>query len=219
MLVKDCMVRHPIIISPEMPAAELERIMSENRIRHVPVVGDGKELVGLVTRHNLSMRATEMDSLNVWEITRFLSNLKVKDIMVKAEDVVTISPERTIERAASIMTHYKYGCLPVIDESRIVIGLLTQIDLLQAFQEMLGLPAEGIRVTIRMPDKKGQFVKMAAVLVEKGFGVMGIGSFPSPRNPGFYDVVVKIPHATCDEVREALSQIEGQEIVDIRDAV
>jgi acetoin utilization protein AcuB len=219
MLVKDCMTRHPIMISPSMPVTEAEKIMSENRIRHLPVIGDGKRLRGLVTRQLLSLKPADMSSLNVWEITRFLSNLKVEDLMLKAQDVATITPDRTIERAAKILAERKIGCLPVVEDDNVVIGILTEADLLSAFQEMLGLPAEGVRVTMRMPDKFGEFNKLASVLVEHGWGVMGIGSFPSARNPGFYDIVVKIPRVTVEEVVEALSQVPDQSIADVRECV
>jgi len=216
MLVKDCMVQHPIMISPDTLASEAERIMVENKIRHIPVVGDGKRLKGLVTRQRLTLKPDDFGSLNVWEITRRLSNLKAKDIMVKREDIQLISPEKTIERAAALITESKIGCLPVIENGDIVIGIITETDLLLAFQEMMGLPSEGVRVTVRIPDKTGQFVKIAAVMVENQWGVMGIGSFPSHRHPGFYDVVLKIPNASVDEVKAAFDKIPDQTIADIR---
>lgn len=217
MLVNDCMMRHPIMVSPTTPAAEAQKIMAESKIRHLPVVGDGKRLEGLITRQRLALKPDDFGSLNVWEITRILSNLKVKDVMVKAQDVHTITPDRTIERAASVMTENKISCLPVIEED-VVVGILTETDLLNAFQEMLGLPAEGVRVTVRMPEDE-RFINLAALLVEKDWGVMGIGSFPSPRNPGYWDVVIKIPRVTTQEVEEALSQLPRQTIADIRDSV
>ncbi|MEW5959488.1 MAG: CBS domain-containing protein [Chloroflexota bacterium] len=218
MLVKDCMTRHPVMIPPTTSAAEAERIMGENKIRHLPVVGDGKRLEGLVTRQRFTLKPDTMASLNVWEITRYLSNLKVKDIMLKANDVFTITPDRTIERAARVMTDHKVGCLPVIEE-KVVVGMLSEVDLLRSFQEMLGLPAEGVRVTMRMPDREGEFAKLTDIIARHGLGIMGIGSFPSPRRPGFYDMVLKIPRATLDEIKSVLSQVPDQEIVDIREVV
>lgn len=220
MLVKDCMISHPIMIHPDTPAAEAQMIMTENKIRHLPVVGDGKRLKGLITRQSLALKPDELGSLNIWEISHALSSLKAKDLMVKGPDLHTITDNRTVERAAKIMAKHKIGCLPVVEKDNVVIGMLTETDLLSALTEMLGLPAEGVRVTVRMPDKqKGEFVKLAAVIVEKGWGIMGIGSFPSPRNPGYYDVVIKIPHVTMEEVEEALNQIPGQSIADMRDSV
>ncbi len=218
MLVKDCMTRHPAMVPPTTPAAEAQRVMAENKIRHLPVVGDGKKLEGLITRQRLTLKPDALASLEMWEITRYLSNMTVKDIMLKASEVHTISPDRTIERAASILSKHKIGCLPVIDEG-VVVGILSRIDVLQSFQVMLGLPVEGVRVTIRMPHREGEFARLASIIAKNGLGIMGIGSFPSPRQPNSWDVVLKIPRVSLSEVKEILSQVPDQEIVDIREIV
>jgi len=212
------MTRHPIMVPPEMSAAEAEHIMTENLIRHLPVVGDGKKLVGLVTRQRFALKPDTMASLNVWEITRYLSNLTVQKIMLsaKAGEVYSIDSNRTVEQAARVMTEHKIGCLPVLDDD-VVVGILSEIDLLRSLQEMLGLPTRGVRVTMRMPNKKGQFAALTTALSQHNLGIMGIGSFPTPRQPGFYDMVLKIPEVSMEQVREILSQVPEQEIVDIHE--
>jgi len=219
MLVNDCMTRHPIMIPPSTLATEAQKLMSENKVRHLPVVGDGKKLEGLVTRERLALKPDILGSLNVWEITRWLANLKVKDLMLKAKEVRTISSDRTIERAANTMAKYKIGCLPVIEEDTIVAGIITETDLLFAFQEMLGLPVQGVRVTIRMSDKPGEFQKLATVLGENKLGVFGIGTFPSPGKTDRYDSVLKIATDDMEGVKQILSNIPEQELVDIRESV
>ncbi len=219
MLVKDRMTRHPIIIAPSTKATKAQQIIAENQIRHLPVASDGKRLEGLVTRTRLTFKPDLLGSLNMWEISRQLSNLTVKDVMVKQANVFTITANRTIERAAKIMADQKIGCLPVIDDDGVIEGIITEVDVLRSYQEMLGLPMAGLRVTVRMPNKKGEFTKLMKVLGENEWGVMGIGTFPSHRRKGFYDVVLKIPHVTAVQVQEAFSQIEAQEVVDIRDDV
>jgi acetoin utilization protein AcuB len=219
MLVKDCMTRHPIMVSPSTPAAEAQRIMTNNRIRHLPVVGDGKRLVGLVTRMTLAIDPAILGSLDVWEISRKLSDLTVESIMLPAARVATITPEKTIERAAQYLSEHKVGCLPVVEEGEVVVGILSEVDVLHAFQQMLGLPTPGIRVTMRMPNKSGEFGKLTAVLGEQTWCVMGIGTFPTPRYDGYYDTVVKISGITEEEARDVLSNVPDQKIVDIRDAV
>lgn len=219
MLVKDCMTRHPILISPDAKATEAQHLMAENHIRHLPVVGDGKRLQGLVTQRSFALDSDKVGSLNMWDITRYLSNLTVKNVMITAENILTIAPDRTVERAARILEEHKIGCLPVV-ENDVVIGILSQVDLLHSYQEMLGLPVEGVRVIMRMPDnKKGEFAKLTAFVAKQGWGIMGIGSYPAPRAPGYWDVVLKIPDVLLEQVQAALSQVEGQEIVDIRGVV
>lgn len=219
MLIRDCMTRHPILAPLSLRASEAQALMAENNIRHLPIVGDGKRLAGLITRERLAVKADMLGSLNVWEISRFLSDQRVRDLMVKGKDVITITPDRTVERAAAMMTEHKIGCLPVVEESDLVVGIVTENDLLRSYQEMLGLPSEGVRVTVRMPNRHGEFVKLMAVLVEQNWGVMGIGTFPTRRDPATYDTVIKIPNVTIDEVQKALANIPNQTIVDIRAAV
>jgi len=218
MLVKDCMTRHPIMIPPSTPATEAQKIMAENKVHHLPVAGDGKRLLGLITPQRLALKSDILGSLDVWEITRRLADLTVKEVMLKARNVRTIEPDCTIERAARYLTDNKVGCLPVIEEG-VVIGILTETDVLKSYQEMLGLPAEGVRVTVRMLDKPNEFAKLTTTLAAQEWCLMGIGTYPSPRKPGYYDVVLKISGITLEEAQAVLSQIPEQEIIDIRDVV
>jgi acetoin utilization protein AcuB len=213
------MTKHPIMIPSTTRAAEAQKIMAENNIRHLPVVGDGKRLVGLVTRQRLALKPDMLGSLNVWEITRYLAELRVDKVMVKADQVHTINPDRAVERAARMLAELKIGCLPVLDPDRAVVGIITEVDLLRSFWDMLGLPADGIRVTVRMPNRKGEFAKITSAVSAQGWAIMGIGSFPTPRHEGYYDVVLKIVSVGIDDVRSVLSQVPDQEIVDIREVV
>jgi acetoin utilization protein AcuB len=215
MLVKDYMTRHPVLISPETAAAEAQKIMLENKIRHLPVVGDGKRLLGLLTRARLRVPPEDLGSLNVWEISRLLSNLGVKDIMLKKKDLITIDQDATIERAAQQMLEQKVGCLPVIEDD-IVIGILTEVDLLRKLFDLLGGRESGVRVTLRVPDKIGEFAKVTGAITEHGWGIFASGGLPSPKRPGYWDLVVKVRNVSKEELIETLEGIEGQEIIDVR---
>lgn len=219
MLINDCMTRHPVMVPPTMLASEAQKVMVDNNIRHLPVSESGKRLAGLLTSSSFALKADALSSLNLWEITRSLADIKVAQIMVKAKDVLTISPSRTVERAAAMMSENKIGCLPVVDADNIIDGIVTERDLLRAFQQMLGLAIKGVRVTVRMPNRKGEFVKLMDVLAEHKWGVVGVGTFPTRKHPDLYDAVVKISEVTEDEVRAALSTVADQEIVDIREVV
>lgn len=219
MLVKDCMTHHPIMVPTTMSATEAKGLMHDNNIRHLPVVGDGKRLLGLLTPMSFALDPGAVGSLDVWEITRYLSRMTVNDIMTPATDIHTVTADRTIERAARMMVDHKISCLPVVEGDQFVVGILTEVDVLNAFQQMLGLPAEGVRVTMRMPNRPGEFAKLSAVLGQQNWGVMGIGTFPTARREGYYDAVIKIVNVSVDTVRDVLSKVPDQEIADIREAV
>lgn len=218
MLVKDCMTRHPIMISPKTPAAEAQRIMIDNNVRHLPVTGKGKQLKGLVTRQSFSLAPDVLASLDMWQITRYLSGLTVNELMIKADKVLTTTPDKTVERVARTLSDRKIGCLPVIEDG-IVVGIITEVDVMNAIQTMLAMHVEGVRITLRMPDRPGEFAKITGALGSHTIGVMGIGTYPSPRREGYYDVVLKIRNVTKDIIKEVLGNIPDQEIIDIRDVV
>lgn len=215
MLVKDYMTKHPLMVQPTMPVIEAQRFMGENNIRHLPIVGKGKRLLGLVTRQTLLVQPAKLGSLNVWEITRFLSNLTVGDVMVKAKDVITVEKDATMEEAARIMVGKKVGCLPVLEEG-VVIGIITEVDLLAELMEMMATRVPGVRVTVRMPDVKGELAKLVGAISAQGWGILACGGAPAPKDPGKWDAVVKIRNVPREEIVAALEKVEGQEIVDVR---
>lgn len=216
MLVKDYMTKHPLMVQPTMPVIEAQRFMGENNIRHLPIVGKGKRLLGLATRQTLLVQPATLGSLNVWEITRFLSNLTIGDVMVKAEDVITIEKDATVEEAARIMVENKIGCLPVLEDS-IVVGIITEIDLLAQLMEMLATRVPGVRVTVRMPDQKGELAKLVSAISAQGWGILACGGAPTPKDSTKWDAVIKIRNVPQEEIVAALEKVEGQEIVDVRE--
>lgn len=216
MLVKDCMTRHPVMVRPSTSAAEAEHLMNENQVRHLPVVGDGKRMLGMLTPLSFALDPGLLGSLDVWEITRNLNRLTVADIMTPAADLPECTPDETIEQAALRMVEERVSGLVVLESDDIVVGILTEVDVLHALQIMLGLPSPGVRVTMRMPNKSGQFAKLTTVLGDHDWCVMGIGTFPSPRREGMYDAVVKIANISIEEAMNVLSHVEDQELIDIR---
>jgi acetoin utilization protein AcuB len=216
MIVKDYMTRHPLMVEPTMPIIEAQKYMGENNVRHLPVVGEGKRLLGLVTRQTLLLEPSRLGSLNMWEIARYLSGLTVKDVMVKAQDVITIDSNITIEEAACVMVEKKIGCLPVVEEG-IVVGILTEADLLAHLTDMMASRTPGVRVTIRMPNfKPGELARLVAAIAAQGWPIEALGGSAAPKDPDKWDAVVKL-RVPKEQVIAVLGKVEGQEIIDARE--
>jgi acetoin utilization protein AcuB len=216
MLVKDYMTRHPIMIPPTIPAAEAQKIMVESKVRHLPVVGDGKRPLGLITRERLRIPPADLGSLNVWEIARYLSEMKVQDVMVREKDLITISPDATLEDAAVLMATNKIGCLPVVDEN-VVVGVITETDMLTQLSDLLGGHVTGLRLIVRVPEKVGGYAKVMNTFWEHGWGLYATGSVPAPKRPGYWDMVLKVTDASSEEVLAALGEVKEAEIIDVRE--
>jgi acetoin utilization protein AcuB len=210
------MTRHPIMVPPTMPVADAQKIMVENKVRHLPVIGDGKRPLGLITRERLRIPPADLGSLNMWEITRYLSELKVKDIMVTLQDLVTISPDAAVEEAAQTMAENRYGCLPVVEDN-VVVGIITETDLLVKLADLLGGYISGVRVTVRLPGKVGGYARIINAISSQGWGMYATGSVPAPKREGYWDIVLKVRDVTQKGLLAVLEGLEDCEIIDVRD--
>ncbi len=107
-------------------------IMNLGRIRHFPVVEDD-ELVGVVSQRDL-YRASLGTVMQYGEKAQraFLESVAVKEIMV---DPISIGPDATVQDAARLMMEHKIGCLPVLEDDRLV-GIVTETDMLQVVVDM-----------------------------------------------------------------------------------
>ena len=102
-------------------------IMNLGRIRHFPVVEDD-EVVGVVSQRDL-YRASLGTVMQYGEKAQraFLESVAVKEVMA---DPIAIGPDATVRDAARLMLEHKIGCLPVLEDNRLV-GIVTETDMLQ----------------------------------------------------------------------------------------
>jgi acetoin utilization protein AcuB len=217
MFIKDYMTKHPVMIAAKASIVEAQGVMAETRVRHLPVVETGKRLVGLITQETLRVPPTRLTSLNVWEITRFLSDLTVSDVMVKGKSVITVAPDVTIEEGARIMVVNKIGCLPVVEDG-IVVGIITDADIMAHLMEMMAAQKPGVRTTVRMAlNRPGELAKLVAAVAAQGWGIEALGGAPAPRTPDCWDAVIKLCGIPKDKIAAVLGSIPDQEIIDIRE--
>lgn len=215
MLVKEVMTPHPVVIDPNTSVTQAERLMKENKIRHLPVIREGKGLVGLVTRQTLSRAMpSEMSTLTIWELNYQLTQIKVKDIMVKK--VISATEDATVEQAARIMIDNRIGGLPVLREGELA-GIITDIDLLEALSSLMGWRQPGVRVTVEVPDEKGRLASVATAIAEAGGLLLGSGAYQADE-PLKANIVFKVRNVSKDDLAALLEGMEGINILDIRES-
>jgi acetoin utilization protein AcuB len=213
MLVKERMTSHPLVVEPNMPITDAQRYMKDNNIRHLPVVSKGK-LVGLITRETLLQALpSPVTTLSVWEMNYLLGKVKVGDVMVG--DVVTVEEDVPIEEAARMLIENKIGCLLVM-RNGMLVGIITDIDLMCTMLEMLGGRRAGLRVTLAAPDEVGELAKVTATVADQGGCILACGTYPA-ADPAKWGIVLKVMYADKDKLLAAFEQLEGVEILDVRE--
>ena len=126
--VRDLMAQNPATLGRNETLDLAESIMNLGRIRNMPVVDDGK-IVGIVSQRDL-FRSALITALGFGRKTTsaLIKTITIKEVMT--EHVITISPEATVKEAARVMIEKKIGCLPVVENQKL-IGILTETDILR----------------------------------------------------------------------------------------
>jgi len=175
MLVRDRMTPNPITITPETSFPEAFRILREKGIRHLPVVDKKHKLVGIIARTDLLHASpSKATSLSYFELTYLLANLHVRRVM--SSPPITVSEDAPLEEAARVMVEKKIGCLPVLRGDDLV-GLITETDIFETFVEILGGHEASLRVTVRVPDVRGELARVAGVIAGQGGNICAVAQF------------------------------------------
>lgn len=126
MLVSNLMTQAVFALRRSDDLATLQDLMADRGVRHVPVVDNDGDLLGLVSHRDLLRTSLIEQADTPGFIERaMLTRLTVGEIMTS--DVETVSPEADIREAAQVMYENKFGCLPVVEGAHLV-GILTEAD-------------------------------------------------------------------------------------------
>lgn len=139
-LVQEWMRTNVITINPELRVERAWELMERQRVRHLPVVQQGR-LVGIVTERDLKRAVFGAPPVfTVWkegkpQPTGTPGDLPVQAIMTR--EASTAKPTDTLQSTALRMLNEKIGSLPVVDDAGMLVGLITQTDLLKALVLLL----------------------------------------------------------------------------------
>jgi len=113
-------------VHPDDDLSAVWTVMTERGVRHVPVVDDDGDLVGLVSHRDL-LRASLVEQSDVPPVVEWfvLEHTRAGDVMTR--DVETVEAATPVAEAASILLENRLGSLPVV-EGRHLVGIVTEAD-------------------------------------------------------------------------------------------
>jgi acetoin utilization protein AcuB len=134
--VSDAMKSPVVTAKPGDKLGSLLAFVSTRKIGHFPVVEDGK-VVGIVTDRDLRLAATHPAVYDLLlDLLASLDRGSVEEIM--GREVITVTPDTSVARAAQLMLERKIGCLPVVSDDGRLVGIVTTTDVMAAFAAQNG---------------------------------------------------------------------------------
>ncbi len=110
-------ITDPFTLTPERSVQEAEDLMAHYRVSGVPITDKSGKLVGILT--NRDLRFHEDFSTPIGEV------------MTK-DNLVTISPGTSRERARELLHKHRIEKLPIVDQDGKLVGLITIKDIMRA---------------------------------------------------------------------------------------
>jgi IMP dehydrogenase len=154
------MIMNPITLTPDATLADAHDLMARFSISGVPIVENGGKLVGIITNRDLQF---ETDLSQV--IARVMTS----------ENLVTVPVGTTLDEAEKILHQHRIEKLPVVDESGMLLGLITVKDIFKRRKYPNACKDEHGRLRVGAAlGASGADLERAAVLVEAGADVLVI---------------------------------------------
>lgn len=131
MQVREWMSPDPVTVTPQTTVADARQLLSEHGFRHLPVV-DGVVLVGIVSDRDVAINPRALRaavrSHTVGDLVD--DDRPVEAVMSRHPHVIEV--DATLEAAARLLVSRQISALPVIDDSRALVGIVTSVDCLLA---------------------------------------------------------------------------------------
>lgn len=123
----DLMTIDPDTVSPDTTLRSVVSLMNKNGDRQLPVVENGK-LVGIITDRDVRLVVNSpLLTDEPLERIQLLEKYTAESCMTR--NPKTVSPNTPIHTVAQILSAYKYGALPVVEDDKLV-GIISVTDLL-----------------------------------------------------------------------------------------
>jgi acetoin utilization protein AcuB len=205
MFVRDCMSSPAVAITPDTPLPDALNLMHEHRFRRLPVVDENDKLVGIVSERDLLYASPPPATLlSGLELNHLLAELPTKKIMTRK--VLTTTPDTFVEDAARLMVENKVGGLPVVDEDKHVVGVITETDVFRAFIELYRAGHAGLYLTLKVEDRAGLMIELSKAVFGLGSDIVGLSSSYEEAT-GDYRLVIKGQEIDKDRVVAVLESL------------
>jgi acetoin utilization protein AcuB len=129
--VNDLMTVDPNTVRLDTPLREVLEQMNREGCRQFPVLDGQGRLMGIITDRDIRLAMNSPIVLHErWQDESLLETATVECCMTT--DPITVSPETPAFQAAEMLSAYKFGALPVVDDGRLV-GIISVTDFLDYF--------------------------------------------------------------------------------------
>ena len=207
MYLRDVMTTDVITIPSKTSIIKAKRVMEKKKLQRIPIV-DGGKLVGIVSRKTLEKAVpAEPNPRDFFEFSYSIASLfrkPVRDIM--SRDVVTATPDMTVEEAVALAQSKKVGALVVLEDNQ-VVGIVTTKDFFyKILNRVLGVGEPGARIEVAGGGEGKALEEIISCMNKAGLNITTLHIY---RHPGRAKKNVVI-HVDSEDVEQCANELKSK---------
>jgi acetoin utilization protein AcuB len=211
MYVAQIMSRPVDTLTADLKLSQVSKLMRDKARRFMPVVDQDQRLIGLVSHRELERaEPSSITTLSVGEVNYLMAKVKVAQIMVK--EVISCGPDTLVEEAGQLMRDKGIGCLPVVEQGRLV-GIVTDDDILDFLLAITGCNLKDTaRIAVHLPDQTGELGRLLQAINRQGGYIATVVSPVAPDETGMRIAIVRYRAENPTELDEQLRR-DGYDLI------
>jgi CBS domain-containing protein len=155
-LVREVMTRDVVMVAPDTPVADVMDLLIGQQFKAVPVVDEGRHVLGLIsdgdllTRGGVPQRLSVAERLDAETLSKQLA--EIRQTGQQAHEIMSmpaiVVPEDTpLAHAVNRMVELNLQRLPVVDANERLVGMLSRVDVLRTVASVKATPQEAQALT------------------------------------------------------------------------
>lgn len=198
MLVEKIMTSPCATILGNKSIEEALELMTKKEIRHLPIVNEDDELIGIISDRDIKMALPSI--LSEDDPSHSLS-LSVSKIMRR--NVIRCHPLDFVEDIALDFYEMEIGSIPVIRNNK-VIGIVTQKDMLNTFIELTGVTMPGSIIEVHIDDKVGALHDITAIFKQQNIDILNILAYSDLQNTNKRYLMLRVKSMNPERIYKLL---------------
>ncbi|MDP4085883.1 MAG: acetoin utilization AcuB family protein [Bacillota bacterium] len=201
MIVEEIMKTNVSTLFPTNTIADAIRLMREKKIRHIPIVDDDNNLVGLVTSSRIR-NATP----SIFHADEHLEDLQKPLKSIMRTEVYTGNPLDFVEEVAGLFYEHRINCLPILKDKKL-IGIITETDLLRTLVELTGAHQPGSQIEIKVPNIAGILSDVSSIFRNRRANILSVLVYPYKKDEHYKVLVFRVqmmnPLGLIEDLKQA----------------
>jgi len=185
-IVEEIMKTNVATLTTQNKIADAIQLMGEKKIRHIPIVNEQQNVVGLITDRDI--RDANPSSFYAEEHRDILQK-PLHTIM--QTNIITGHPLDFVEEIAAVFYEHHISCLPIVKENKLA-GIITETDLLRTLVELTGAHQPGSVIEVRVRNMTGVLSDVTSVIKKRNASIQSVLVYPDKKDENYKHLVIRL---------------------------